>query len=340
MNHPLRLIPMMLIPGLFLASCGSMAPSTAVRDDVYYMPSTAPPVASTRSQAGAEPSGTRSDVQEDYYDPGTAEQFDDRRTYYDMAYNDPYYYNYGRFGFGANMGMGMGMGGWQTGWAGPGWGMGWGMGPSMGMGMGWGMGPSWVGMGMYDHWNLPLGWNPSWGWNRPIGMGWNSPYGWHDPYMGGYGYGNYFGPGGSCFSCYTPVVIGGGSPSNTIVGHRPSMSGSGAGNTGSGGNVQPRMIVRDPVGLNRDQLGTGRSSLPSGTRPARGVDRTPQPALGRDRSSSPQRQVIPRGSRTEPSRGFDRGGSIDRGGAGGFDRGGSSPGGGGSRSIGGGGRPR
>jgi hypothetical protein len=350
MRKILRTTIMLLIPGTFLASCGSMQQTTQVRDDVYFMPSSAPPPAATASRQA--PAGDEQIPMDDYYDPGTSSQFNDHRNYYDMAYNDPYYYNYGRFGFNAGMGMGMGMGmmGWQSGWGGPGWGMGmgWGMGPSMGMGWGMGgMGMGMGGMGMgwgnpWSPWHQPWGWNSPWGWNRPMGF---SPWGWNDPFYG-YGYGNYHGPYGNCFSCYSPVVIG---ASNTVVGHRPSLTGGSAGNTGQGGaDLRPRMNVRNPVGLNRAQdSAPSRSGTPSRTRPGtidrptQSLDRgTQQRGLDRGRTPAqqrPDRQVSPRQS--QPSRNIDRGGSIDRGGGGSFDRGGGSMGGG-SRSTGGGGRPR
>jgi len=236
---------------VLLASCGSMQPVSQVRDDIYFRPSDAPATASTngRNDRMRPDRPEEMEVVEDYFDQNTSKQLGTSGNYYDMAYNDPFYYNQGRFGFGMGMGgmgmggmgmggmgmgmggMGMGMMGWQSGWAGPGWGMGmgWGMGPSMGMGMGWGSPFGW-----YDPW---CPWNPWSPWNRPMGMGWNRPWGWHNPWMmgggwgmGGWGMGNYWGPWGNCWNCYMPIVVGG--SSNTFVGHRPSM-GSGGG-TGGG----------------------------------------------------------------------------------------------------------
>jgi hypothetical protein len=58
---------------------------------------------------------------EAYYDPAESQRANSAyRDYYDMAYNDPYYYNYGRFGFGSGIssfGPSYGMGlsyGWPT----------------------------------------------------------------------------------------------------------------------------------------------------------------------------------------------------------------------------------
>jgi len=305
-----------------------MRTASDVRDDVYHTPSSAPPLASskkTKAQEAEKPAAV-----DDYYDPGTAQRYAAPRSYYDMAYNDPHYYNYGRFGFGMGSGMGMGMGmptgmgmmGWQSGWNGPGWGM--------GMGYGWGGG---------------MGWNDPWmrmnhGWGNPWGMGmhnrwgspWmNSPWGW-DPYFGGWGgFGNYWGPMGNCFSCYNPP-FGVGVPRNpTVFQHR----------TPFGGGVRPgsrdpgRSLLRDP-GTPSPRLGTdpsrstGRPAIQG--QPAPDIDRGTRPG-GRPGSLSPGRQ--PTESRPSPRPGRDSGGgTFDRGG--GFDRG-SAPsrpgsfGGGGSR---------
>ena len=349
MELKLRYLPLMMMPALFLASCGSMQDVAQVRDDVYFMPSQAPPPTASTRQAPAM------EQVDDYYDPDAAAMVQPHaRGYYDMAYNDPFFWNYGRFGFNRGIGMGMGMGGgmgmmgWQTGWGGPGWGMGMGWGSGWGMGMGWGMGSH---MGWHNPWMMdPWGWNNPWMWNRP--WGWNSPWGWNDPWAMG-GWGPYMGPWGNCFSCYAPVVVGG-NASNTVVMHRPSLGGAGAGNTGSGAHVQPRSVVRDPVGLNRatDRALTRDGSPVRSTRPGTLDRNAPSRNFDAGRAPVQQRpaqQVSPRpNSRTEPARpsmdrgrSMDHGRSMDRGGS--FDRGGGGNfggGGGGSRSIGGGGRPR
>ncbi len=208
-----------------LASCTATQP-LAQRDDVYFMPSSAPVAkrAEPKPQQAPPEAGSPSD---DYYDAGTARDLGTSRGFYDMAYNDPYYYNYGRFGFG----MGMGMMGWQSGWNGPGWGMGfgWGGDPWMSMGMGWGR--PWG-------WNRPFGWNDPWAWNSP--WGWNNP--WNSPWGFGNGFGNYWGPMGPCL-WYVPVGV----TTNSVIGHRPTV---GSSSTGSlGGMRQPRMATRNPVGL-------------------------------------------------------------------------------------------
>lgn len=358
---------------LVLVSCGSMEPLTQVRDDVYFSPSQAPVMAST--QEPLRPENPESmEIVEDYFDAGTSEQLGTSRSFYDVAYNDPFYYNQGRFGFG--MGMGMGSMGWQSGWNGPGWGMGmgWGMGPSWGMNMGWGNSMGWGNpFGWYDPWcpfnpwspwNRPMGWNNPWGWNRP--WGWNDPWmmngGWGMPGwgMGGWGMGNYWGPWGNCLNCYAPVIVGG--SSNTYVGHRPSM-GSANGRTGATGTTyQPRMPLRDPISLDPVRREAVERSNRPATRelpPAREVERgTPTIRPGQeqrlgtprtmpDQRTSPQRtapQQRTTSPRTSPERTAPRqersvpSRSFDRGNSfdrgGGFDRG-RSP----SYSPGGGGRP-
>ena len=235
MNTLLRTISMLLITGALVSGCGSMQNTTAVRDDVYYMPSDGPvATAPDKPEKPSKPDAQeldRMEPVEDYYDPGTAAQ-ESRRGFYDMTYNDPFYYNYGRFGFGTQLG-------WQNGWNGPGWGM--------GMGSGWGMGwnDPWFNMniGWGNNFHDPWGWNQPWGWSRP--WGWNQPWGWsrpwmNDPWMGGFG--PYQGPWGGCMACYSPVVIGGG---NQVV-VRP-RTGLGGGTRPVSG--QPRMTTRDPAGL-------------------------------------------------------------------------------------------
>lgn len=360
MNTLLRTTPVLLVLALTAASCGTMRSVSEVRDDVYYMPGDEP-VASTTPIATPERSATpepepepKAAPQDDYYDANSAAQYAGPGSYYDMAYNDPYYYNYGRFGFNSGVGMG-----WQTGWNGPGWGMsmgyGWGSGMngwSMGLGYGWG------GYGgFYDpFWNGGFGYGfgyPSWAWRNP-GWGWYNPAWspWYDPWYGGYGYGGpYMGPYGNCFCCYSPVIIGGGS--GVVVGHRPSMSGSGMGTPGGNGTLTPsRSAVRDPISLSRPAVQERQREYtrPDGQQRPVWNDR-PQREPSRDtwtrpaeRPSRGQPATRPSRERT-PDRSFDRGGggggrdytpSRDSGGGGGNSGGGS---GGGSRS-GGGGRPR
>ena len=89
-------------------------------DDVYDIPDRQAMAAATaeKQQARAtEPAGST----DAYYDPAQSQTGNSAyRDYYDMAYNDPYYYNYGRFGFGSGIGSfgpnyGMGLSyGWPT----------------------------------------------------------------------------------------------------------------------------------------------------------------------------------------------------------------------------------
>ncbi|MBK7083589.1 MAG: hypothetical protein IPH53_02520 [Flavobacteriales bacterium] len=102
----------------------------------------------------AEPEPTTK--QDDYYNEEEGKRYADPRSYYDMTYNDPYYYNYGRFGFG------MGMGSYGS-----------------GFGMNYGYGNS-----GYGGWNDPY-WNNSWqsGYGAWGYNGWNNGFGGY----GGYG---------------------------------------------------------------------------------------------------------------------------------------------------------
>lgn len=322
------MFPVYLALALFAASCATMQPTASVRDDVYYMPSDPPPAEPIAKNAPADvPAEQNSSDADDYYDPGTAKNYEAPRNYYDMAYNDPYYYNYGRFGFGSGMGMGMG---YQTGWNGPGWGMGMGYGAGYPMGSGWSMSMGYgYGSGFYDPWYGGWG-NPYMNpWNRPMGY---YPYGYYDPYMGGYGAGNYYGPYGNCYSCYTPVVVGG--SSGVVVGHRPSVGGSGS-SQGSGASVaQPRSSTfRDPVGLT------------PGTRMDGKVDPTPGSILDfsgdhRTRTFTPRTEPSEsrfqigrtRPDRDNNNRQIERGGSERGGGIDGGDRP-SRSGGGGSAPV-------
>ncbi len=310
-----------------------MQQAAQVRDDVYFLPSQAPPPVAVVEETPAEEPAKPAD---DYYDAGSAAQANGTGNYYDMAYNDPYYYNYGRFGFGSGMG-------WQTGWNGPGWGMGMGWGSGMGwstsLSFGWGS-PYYGG---YGGWGSPYGGYGYGGWGNPYYGGY-SPWGWNDPWNS-YGYGNYYGPCGNCYGCYSPIIVGG-SSSGVVVGHRPSVNGSGMATAGTVG--QARASFRDPVGLNptlESGYSSGRSGRSITNTPSRQIGRPDQsfgrpaerpsgnrPAIGTDR---PARQ---RTTPQERNGGSDRSiSSPSRSGGGGNSGGGNS--GGGSRS-GGGGRPR
>jgi hypothetical protein len=211
---------------LLLASCGSLRETAAVRDDVYDIPD-------RRLVASVAPVATETAQEEEYYDPGQASQYASG-TYANRLYNDPFYYNYSRFGFGYSnfggyngMGMGMGMG-WNsgfgnntwynspTGWYDPYWANSWQSGYGMYGGNPYG--------GYYNPWNA--GYDP-YGWGQPYYGGW-SPYGGYNPYMGG------FNP-----YCGGGYVIGGwnGTGSSVVVAHRPGMSG---GSTFNGTSSAPR----------------------------------------------------------------------------------------------------
>ena len=309
----LALLPM----ALFAASCGSMRSTTAsVEDDVYFMPSTAPDLASADVAPPVE-EPAQQPTTDDYYDPGTSQDLGTDRSYYDITYNDPRFYNYDRFGFNS------GVMGWQSGWNGPGWGGGMGWGNSWTLGMGWG-----YGSGIYSGWSNPYGgfnsWYSPWGWNS-WGNNWGGGLG-YGYGGGGYGYGGgYYGPWGSCYSCYTPVSYGDGW-SNTVVAPR---NGVGSGGSGIGSGTR-RMPIRNPAGLapmpnDRSTIIRNRATeidravRQPATQPARRAPVT-TPKHTRD-ESRPARNI----ERSSPSRGFDGGGggrstpapSRDRGGGGG-----------------------
>lgn len=251
-----------------MASCASMQPTAQRTDDVYYLPSQAPMEVPEAAEAETPQQAQPTATSDDYYDANAAQQYNGQGNYYDMAYNDPYYYSYGRFGFGNGLG-------WQSGWNGPGW----------GMGMSWG-----YGSGVYSGWYRPTYWDMygMYNWNSfGYGQGWNQWAWYNDPYYyngyGSYGYGNgygnYWGPWGNCGCGYTPIVIGG--SSNTLVGHRPSLSGS---STASHGVYQNRSMYRDPIGLtgstpNRgaqpQRAVTGRTTMPDQPIRQRSPERVP-----------------------------------------------------------------
>lgn len=222
-----RHTPILLFAVLLLSGCAGTMNAVQHEDDVYFMPSQAPPAASAgMDQKANAPSAEVTPVpSDDYYDEGTSKRLGTDRSYYDMAYNDPYYYNYGRFGFGS---------GWQSGWNGPGWGMGYGWGnPGYGWNGPWGYGNSWG-------WNQPYGWGGDyWGYGSYNGWGYGGYNGWGWNNYGGY-YGNYWSPMGPCHSCYTPIIVGG----SSYVGHRLPLNRS----SGGSGAFVPRG-VRDPVSL-------------------------------------------------------------------------------------------
>ncbi|HEX2616810.1 MAG TPA: hypothetical protein VHL57_04660, partial [Flavobacteriales bacterium] len=217
MNTFIKTLP---IAALLLASCGSLQETTSVRDDVYDIPDRT--VLASTAGAMTEEAAPAEQQQDPYYDE--RESQDQRRgDYYDMTYNDPYWYNYGRFGF--NSGYGGGYGGYGSGFGmsmGYGWPTSWG-----GMSIGYSTGyydPYWsnswmsgYGMG-YSPFGSPYGYGYGGYGYSPFGYGYN-PYGY---YGGGY-WSPYQGPWGGCYGCYVPVDYGNGN--GYVYGHRPSMTG-------------------------------------------------------------------------------------------------------------------
>lgn len=289
----------MIVVAALLASCGSLQETAQVRDDVYDIPDRT--VVASVDPVPQEKSSTR--PSDDYYDPATSID-QQRRNYYDMTYNDPRYYNYGRFGFG------MGINSW-----GPGYGMGMSYGWPYTSTMynsptGW-YDPYWQNsyMSGYGAWGQPYGIYDPYGYN-PFGMGGYYNYGSYNSYYGPYGYnpfaygwgscGSYMGPGGSYYGCYVPW-----SSSPTVVAHRPGMGGSGMG-SGNTSNNQPRRMRSNAYQLMPSQ--------PSVTRPQR-------------TDARPQRETRPiRVEHDRPSRDNDR----PRWNTPNFDNGGSRGGGGGT----------
>jgi hypothetical protein len=293
---------------LMASSCGSMQPTTQVRDDVYDIPDRRPVM------AAATPTQISEAGPDDYYDPADSGNYDlarfEDRDYNDITYNDPQWYNYGRFGF--NVGMGM-------------WGPTMGMGMGMGYGMPMGYDPFWGG----SAWGNPY-WGNSWmsgygawgypynGWNMGMGMGWGQPM----PGWGGMGWGYPYYPGLYPFGppcCYYPGWGAWGS--NTVVAHRPSWTGGGAGGSTPVVSPTPRRTSANslyPPPARPSQNGQVRPA-PAGSRPAARPAQSPQRVKdnGSNRGNGVSR---------DPS-GGSRGGSLN----GGSRPAPSSPGGGGSR---------
>lgn len=297
---------------LLLSACGALRETAAVQDDVYDVPDRQALAAAAASQPQDRQDSDASDA---YYDPQQSRSAGVAGTdYYNMAYNDPYYYNYGRFGFGTGIGsygpsMGMGMSyGWPTSFGSM----------SVGYGMGYGYG----------------GYNPYWSNSWMSGYGYTpySPYGYGNPYgyygygnygygYGGYGmgYGPYQGPWGGCYSCYEPIWN-----NNVVYSHRPSMAG---GTAGSGSTTNAPRMMRNSPGLLQEPVRTA----PLG----RVEDQGPQRySPGRTNDMRPARTATPQPAmpgrtptmETRPSRSFDRGGdfspsrSFGGGGGGGGER--------------------
>lgn len=206
------LLPLLL---LLFGACSSMQQTGQVRDGVYEKPS-------GEALASASAMNEPATAQDDYYDPDQAKDYD-ARDYYDMTYNDPYYYNYGRFGWGVGLGYSTG---------------------SPCGGTSWGMGTSWGDPYGYGGYGSPYGGGYPYG---GYGCGCNDPYSGYygDPYYNGYGY---YGYGGPCYGCYQPVVV----YTNTVVGHRPTFGGGGGGGgttDGGGGSGTPTFSPINPMSL-------------------------------------------------------------------------------------------
>jgi hypothetical protein len=257
-----------------------------VRDDVYDIPDRT--LVASVAPVTPEPA-----KEEEYYDPGQASKYASG-TYADRTYNDPYYYNYSRFGFGYSnfgsySGMGIGMG-WNsgyvnntwfnspTGWYDPYWGNSW----QSGYGM-YGSNPY---GGYYNPWNA--GYDP-YGWGQPYYGGYSPYYGGYNPYMGGY---NPYCGGG--------YVVGGwsGTGSSVVVAHRPGMSG---GASFSSTSTQPRnsrnvpglLTPTPPTRIDRNGMASPYRSI--STSPAARPDRTFTPDRGTRTSpdAKPERKDAP-----------------------------------------------
>jgi hypothetical protein len=291
---PLHLLP---IGAAFLASCAQLHQTEGTQDGVYDRPE--PAVLRAAPLAEAPPQGF-----DDYYDTATARS--EEQSYYDVAYNDPYYYNYDRFGFSVGLSY-ANYGGWGY--------------PAYGFGMGY-------------TWGAPMyGWGSPWGYGGCCGS-WGYPWG-YDPWYGGYyggigypGYG-YWGYGGGCYGCYQPLVVCGGSW--LTVAPRPVLGGGGVptGPTGGSEGTWDGQLFR-PQGQ-RSLVNLRLSSLErgSGGRPVSVPTMTPEKIRPGGRPSA--------GTGTQRS-GDRSSGSWDRGGGGNGRQGGGMPsfgsgGGGGSPVI-------
>lgn len=309
-----------LLLALVATACNQSQPTAYVHDDVYDRPDPRAITASVSNEPLAEEAAPR---QEDYYDPQVAPQYSNPRGYYDMAYNDPYYYGYDRYGFGMMYGNNWGYNGWNNGWNDP-WNDPW--------GYGYGYGSNWGCSGYGSGWQMGYGY----GWPNNGGCG---GYGWSNNYWNSgpyYGYG-YYGYGGGCYSCYQPIVNGWneGWNSNLYYGHRPRFGG-GSGN-GAGGSApvpMTRVNPRDQIGLMRPATARPNTQMSNGTtRPlvqpdARPTTRPTTPPVERP-VTRPAVRERGRGTDTAPQR--HDGGGFDRGTAPSRDTGGGSGGGGGRR---------
>lgn len=257
--------PLLLI--LLLSACGTLRETSGIADDVYDIPDRQA-MAATAAAKQEQRSTQTPDSEQDYYSPEASRMANSAdRDYYDMAYNDPYYYNYGRFGFGSGIGA---------------------FGPSYGMGLSYGWPTSFGSMSI----GYGIGYGGGYGYDPYWGNSWMSGYG-YDPYgyygygnygygYGGYGmgYGPYQGPLGGCYGCYEPVGY-----TNTVYGHRNSVASGGS--VGNNAVATPRSM-RNPAAL-LPEAAPARNFTPvqeRNARPARSIT----PDRGREaRPQSPAR---------------------------------------------------
>ncbi|MBP8822111.1 MAG: hypothetical protein KBH07_00540 [Flavobacteriales bacterium] len=284
MKPTVYLAPLLLL----IASCGTLRETALSIDDVYDIPDREA-MAATPAPGQPAPAAPAND--DDYYDAHEARSAASSRDYYDVTYNDPYYYNYGRFGFGTGLGN-----------PGPGWGM--------GLSYGW---PTSFGSMSLGYGSGMYGYDPYWSNSWMSGYGYN-PYGYYGYGQYGYGYGGYGtgygpyqGPWGGCYGCYEPIGYG-----HVVYAHRPSMSTGGS----SAASAVPRMSARNPVSLlsgapasRQTTLNAPRSSAPRESRSIR-VPETPSRSNDRERSGRPSRSYEAAPSSPSRSTGGNTGGGI------------------------------
>ena len=287
-----------LIPALLLLSaCGTMRDTASYSDDVYDVPDRQALAAKAANERPAQDQ----DSPDDYYSPSQSQNANDSyRDYYDMTYNDPYYYNYGRFGFGTGIGN---------------YGPGYGMGTGMSMSYGWPTSFGSMSVGYGTGYGAGYGYDPYWGNSWMSGYG-SDPYGYYGygnygPGYGGYGsgYGPYQSPWGGCYGCYEPTGYNG-----VVYSPRPSMTSGSFSTTAPGA---PRMM-RNPAGLL--DVNPSRS-------PAFNNDRSTPTRQGRTVAPRSNSRNMNREPDVRPSRSWEGGSSPSRSGGGSNNGGGtiSSP---------------
>lgn len=313
----------LLLLALIATGCSQSQDAAYVRDDVYDRPD---PREITASIAGVEETkAAPAEEQIDYYNSEEAQQYANPRGYYDMTYNDPYYYGSDRYGFGMMYGSQWGNNSmWSSGY---GYGNVWND-PFYGGYGGYGGCSGWNN-GYYSGWGYGGGWNSGYGSSYYNGYGYGCGNSWYNPYYsGGYnGYG-YYGYGGGCYSCYQPIVTCGGDGWNGggYFGHRPSFGGgTNTGGTTTGAPVGTRVSNRDQIGLMKPTM--ERLHPPTNansTRPAVRTVPTPrsEPAQQRERPAVRRERPVVQ-DRTQPrtndggNRTNDTGRSTNGGGGGG-----------------------